>query len=305
MRILTPMLAILALLLATPAHAQTQYADWHLWHNEVEPTIGVSVTLDSLTGDFRYRYTLANGPGAAQRIESLDLELPVTPSAMRAPEHWDFSFDPSTPVIGWWASGPIDPAWTPRHEMDLPSYLSEIAAGDSLHGFELLSPCANGDPVPYYVRGYNHLAVRPAEDTASWARVPAWRDDAVRGTVLGPGDCGVVRDWGNRRPAVDGFVGLVNFADGATLPAGPVAIQLRFARDGEQVDRASLRVELNRVDVTAAFRTNSIGDAVALFEPGQAPLVSGRNVLLVSVDGIVPGTNRTATDTDRFTFTVR
>lgn len=173
MRILTPMLALLALLLATPAHAQTQYADWHLWHNEVEPTLGVSVTLDSLTGDFRYRYTLANGPGAAQRIESLDLELPVTPSAMRAPEHWDFSFDPSAPVIGWWASGPIDPAWTPRHEMDLPSYLSEIAAGDSLHGFELLSPCANGDPVPYYVRGYNHLAVRPAEDTASWTRVPA------------------------------------------------------------------------------------------------------------------------------------
>lgn len=300
----THAITIAAAALLAPAPAGAQYADWYLWHNEVEPSVRVTVSLDTATGDFLYRYTLANGPGARQRIESFELELAVTPSGMAAPKDWDFSFDRSTPVAGWWAAGPTDPAWTPINDMDIPSTLSEIAPGDSLTGFDLLSPCAFDGAVAYYVRGYNHLAVRPPDDTASWVRVPEWRNDAVRGTALGPGDCGTVRDWGNRRPGVDGFVGLANFAGGAALPAGPVAIQLRFARDGEQVDRRTLRVELNRVDVTAAFRTNSIGDAVALFPPGAAPLVSGRNVLLVSVDGIVPGTGRTATDADRFTFTI-
>lgn len=67
------------------------------------------------------------------------------------------------------------------------------------------------------------------------------------------------------------------------LPAGPVAVQLRFSRDGEVVFPATLEVTLNRTDVTAEFVTNPRGDRV---------------------DGIVPGTTRTATDTDRFTFTI-
>lgn len=293
-----------AIVLLAPAPAAAQYADWYLWHNEVEPSVQVTVTIDSVTGDFRYRYTIANGPGARQRIESLELELEATPTGMAAPKDWQYSFDSSTPVVGWWADGPDDPAWMPMNEMDIPSTLSEIAPGDSLTGFDLLSPCAIGGPVPYYARGYNHVAVQPPDDTTSWVRVPDWRDDAVRGTVAGPGDCGVVKDWGNRRPAVDGFVGLVNFRDGDVLPAGPVTVQLRFSRDGEQVDRESLTVELNRVDVTSAFRTNSIGDAVAIFQPGQSPLRSGRNVLLVSVRGVVPGKSQTAEDADRFTFTI-
>lgn len=81
-------------------------------------------------------------------------------------------------------------------------------------------------------------------------------------------------------------------------------MQLRFSRDGEQVDRESLTVELNGVDVTSAFRTNSIGDAVAIFQPGQSPLRWGRNVLLISVRGVVPGKSQIAEDADRFTFTI-
>lgn len=46
-----------------------------------------------------------------------------------------------------------------------------------------------------------------------------------------------------------------------------------------------------------------INTPVAVFMPATSPLTSGRNVLLVSVDGIVPGTTRTATDANRFTFT--
>ena len=38
---------------------------------------------------------------------------------------------------------------------------------------------------------------------------------------------------------------------------------------------------------------------------GTSPLEVGRNVLITSVDGVVPGTTRTATDVDRVTFTVQ
>lgn len=172
-----------AIALLAPAPAAAQYADWYLWHNEVEPSVQVTVTLDSITGDFRYRYTVANGPGARQRLGAVNLQIPVAPTAMIAPKDWDFSFSSSSPVVGWWAFGPIDPTWTPIHDMDLPSYLSEIAPGDSLTGLDLLSPCAIGGPVPYYARGYNHVAVQPPDDTTSWLRVPDWRDDAVRGAV--------------------------------------------------------------------------------------------------------------------------
>ncbi|HEX7118295.1 MAG TPA: hypothetical protein VF212_05880, partial [Longimicrobiales bacterium] len=102
-------LAIVTLALMYPLPARAQYADWYLWHNEVEPTVRATVTLDSTTGDFLYRYSVANGPGARQRIQTLDVELAVTPSAMAAPKDWDFSFSSTTPVAGWWAFGPIDP----------------------------------------------------------------------------------------------------------------------------------------------------------------------------------------------------
>ncbi|HEX6939168.1 MAG TPA: hypothetical protein VF158_07120, partial [Longimicrobiales bacterium] len=105
----THALSLMAIALLVPVAADAQYADWYLWHNEVEPTVRVTVSLDSITGDLLYRYTVVNGPGARQRIQTLDVELAVTPSAMAAPKDWDFSFSSTTPVAGWWAFGPIDP----------------------------------------------------------------------------------------------------------------------------------------------------------------------------------------------------
>jgi len=289
-------------LAAAPLRAQAP--DWYHWHDRVMPTVSVDVSL-APSGDFLYRYTVTNGPAAEQRIETLRMELPVTPTALAAPPDWEFSFDASTPVVGWWAVGDPDPDWTAPSELDahMPSTLSEIHPGEALAGFEVLSPCGPGDPVTFYARGYAPVSYRPGDYDGDWVS-PPWRDDAVSGTVTGPGDCSTVRDWGNRRPAVDGFVGLVGFADGDALPAGPVVVQLRFARAGETVHTGTLEVELNRTDVTAEFGFNSRGDAVAVFPAGSPPLQSGRNVLLVSIDGIVPGTSRTATDSDRFTFTL-
>lgn len=158
-------------------------------------------------------------------------------------------------------------------------------------------------PFGFLVGNRKAAATLPDDDTAFVAE-PEWREDAVTGTVLGPSDCSTVADWGNRRPGVDGFLGVVNFVDGATLPAGPASVQIRFSRAGEVVDRATFRAELNSVDVTSRFVANSRGDMVAVFAPGSSPARSGRNVLLLKVDGQILGTTRTATDADRFSFTL-
>ncbi len=295
---------LLSMTAGIPCLAQDVPA-WYPHRNGVAPSVQVAVALDPASGDFRYRYTVTNLSSATQRLNMFYLEVPVPVSGAEAPTDWEVVFEPPPPDLQWGPTGDIDPSWTAAHELDEASYRSEIAPGQTLPGFDLRSPCGAGTGlVTFYAQGYNHTPRVPPGDTTSWVAIPQWRDDAVRGQVLGPGNCQVVADWGNRRPGVDGFVGLVNFADGATLPAGPVTFQFRFARGGEQVDRSTFRTELNQVDVTSRFVTNSLGDKVAVFQPGEARLRAGRNVMLVSVDGIVPGTTRTATDADRFTFTV-
>lgn len=290
-----------AALFTTPAASAAQAPAWFIWHNKVAPSVTASVTLDP-SGNFRYRYGVANGAGAQQRINLFHLDLAVPAAAAASPTDW-FAIVASRSV-SWGADGAVDPAWQPAHEMDLPSFLSEIAPGASQAGFDLFSPCAGSNvPLTYFVQGYDHLGVQPEEDT-TWTPQPEWRDDAVRGTVLGPGDCSNVADWGNRRPGVDGFLGVVNFVNGATLPPGPATVQIRFSRAGEVVDRASFKAELNSVDVTAQFVPNSRGDLVAVFSPGSSPAQTGRNVLLLSVSGQIAGSTRVATDADRFTFTL-
>jgi len=289
-----------------PAVLEAQVADWYQSRNGVDPTITAQVSIDPASGDFRYEYAVRNGPAATQRLNALRLEQVVNATAMSGPTDWEWIANAGLGgLVGWYAGGEAAPGATIVHELDVPSTVSEIPPDSALSGFVLLSPCAAGAGVRFYALGYNHHSVEPPGDT-SYARIPPWREDSVTGFVLGPGDRTVVHDWGNRRPRVDGFVGMVNNPeDRGNVPAdAPVTLQLRFARAGETVDRATLHVELNRVDVTARFVTNSMGDAVAVFALGIAPLQSGRNVLLVSVDGVVPGTNRTATDADRFVFTI-
>lgn len=287
-----------------PATVAGQFPSWYLPHNRVRPEILVSVALDDATGTFVYRYTVANGAGAEQRINALYMDVVSMFAGATAPPDWDVFWEGDVGTVAWSAAGTVDPAWTPMNDVDPPSFQSEIASGASLAGFELRSACGASGLVPFFALGYNHVAEPPVSDSDEAPDVPNWRDDAVRGLVLGPGDCRTVQDWGNRRPGVDGFAGLVNFASGATLPAGPVTVQVRFARSGEQVDGNTFHAELNATSVTARFRSSALGDRIALFEIGSSPLQSGRNVLLVSVEGIVPGTTRTGTDADRFTFTV-
>ncbi len=292
-----------ALLAGTAAAlgAQVSAPSWFIWHNKVAPSVTATVSLES-NGDFRYRYTVANGPAALQKVNYFHLDLAVAASGAASPTDWYAIV--GTNSIGWGSEGTVDPSWTATHDADIASFLSEIAPGASLSGFDLVSPCGgSGNPLTWYVQGYDHLGKQPDDDT-TWVQEPQWRQDAVSGTVLGPSDCSTVADWGNRRPGVDGFLGLVNFANGAALPAGPATVQVRFSRAGEAVNRATFSAVLNSQDVTSQFVANARGDLVAVFVPGVSPARSGRNVLLLKVDGQIAGTTRTATDADRFTFTL-
>ena len=69
------------------------------------------------------------------------------------------------------------------------------------------------------------------------------------------------------------------------------------------MDASSFSATLNQADVTNAFQATGNGtDRVAVFELAGSPLVSGRNVLRTSIEGIVPGTTRSASDGDAITF---
>lgn len=293
----------LTAVLLFPSWAEAQVPSWYLPRNRVVPTVSFGVSLDPATNDFRYSYAVANGVAAEQRINDFRLEMVAVISASQAPPDWHAMHAPTPGMVGglilWYALGAIDPAWVELHAGDMPSFLSEIAPGTALAGFQLLSPCAMKEPLRYYILGYNHLAATPDEEDVLPA--PPWREDSVQGETLGPGDCTVVADWGSGAAATEGFVGLVNFASGAQVPAGALTVQFRFSRDGEVVHPASFTVKLNGTTVTSSFALNSLGDRVAVFPPGPL-LKSGRNTLDVSITGVRPGTSQTATDSDRFVF---
>ncbi len=98
----------------------------------------------------------------------------------------------------------------------------------------------------------------------------------------------------------------MNLAEKGSVLIDPAPIAFKFALSGETVFPETLEVKLNGVDVTASFLPGPAdgADLVGVFRIGSSPLQDGKNVLLTSVDGLVPGTSRTAKDTDRITFNV-
>lgn len=278
-----------------------------LRHDRVAPALRLTPALDPATGDFVYRYSLANGREARQPIHSLSIELaPGARGRVLSPDGWRALAEAPAPEVTWVAASPVvrpEPSYAASDAIALSPRATEVGPGRSLAGFEIRSSCgARDSAVTYYVRGYNRLAP-PSELPGG---VPSPREDAVRGSAPGPVDCEQVADWGRQSSDsadVEGLVGLVNFADGATLHAGPITVQVRFARDGETVLRSSFRARLNGQDVTGAFVTNSRGDRVAVLAPRTSPLVSGRNALVITVQGLAPGADPVAHDEDRFEFT--
>jgi hypothetical protein len=288
--------AALGVLGPSLAHAQASYP----WHDRVQPVFTAEAWLDMASRDFIYRYTVQNSPTAEQRINIVRIPVAVPASTVTPPPQWTVMYEPGLPEVFWFADGEVDPSWLPASDGDVASFRSEITPGGSLSGFELRSPCAQG-MVTFRANGYNHM--RTLEDDSLPGQVPPdTPDDAVSGTITGPSDCNTILDWGSQKAATDGFMGVVNFTSGTTMPPGPALVQIHFSRNGEVVNVSTFRAQLNRRDVTGSFARNSRGDMVAMFSPGSSPAVRGENQLQISVDGVVVATGRTATDTQKTMF---
>lgn len=158
-----------------------------------------------------------------------------------------------------------------------------------------------------YVQGFVPLPVANSEDDFEDEGYvfKSFEEDSFSVSTLGPMASDVYS--GNRRPAVDGFLGFVNLNSGG-LFAAPISIGLEFSLSGELVSPDTFYASLNGTDVTEYFQPNSSfpGDLSATFDLTEdSPLQRGKNVLITGIEGIVPGTTRSASDTDRVTFTIQ
>lgn len=189
----------------------------------------------------------------------------------------------------------------------IPPAAKSIRPGTSLSGFRFVSLDPPGE-VTFYAQGETQLPLlAPGADADA---LPPWDDhitvDSVSGTTIGPVPLNPADFFeGGRGPAVDGFLVFMNLADGDTK-GSPIGIVIKFGVRGENVDATTFTATLNGVDVTSSFAASpGVGDRVARFALGSSALTLGKNVLLTGVDGVVPGTTRTARDVDRVTFTVK
>ena len=285
--------------------------------DRVLPTISVDVAYDRSTAMWRYTYTLANGAGAEQDIEKLRLGISGAPATLGSPEGW-------TPLSGFLGAADSAPAAAPAGVVFLanlsdeeysgdvyPSSPHQIRPGASVSGLVIESPYGPGT-TRAYVQGYAAIPFPPSgeDDYQAYEGSSPEPEDtlnAQRRWTLGPAFYATVVTDGNRRGTVDGFLGFMNLRESGSVLGDPAVVALKFSLNGEAVDRETFRATLNGVDITAAFFPGGPGsaDLVAVLRPDSSPLQVGKNVLITSVDGTVPGTARQASDTDRMVFEVQ
>lgn len=271
--------------------------------NQVDVTVTVDITFDAATQLYTYAYKVTSLPTSLQDIDTFDLEFNGEVSNMTSPRGWisvPFSMQP----IMLWAAIEVPKESIPSDYVDDGSLFPspfQIKPGQTLGGFSLQSP-SPPQAVKFYAKGFAQVPTATDEDDFANITIPVFPDDSKAGVTLGPRLADNLIFAGGRRPSVDGFLGFVGSENGETRRL-PVSILIRFGVNGETVFPETFAAALNRKDVTQRFiKTGNGTERVALFELGQSPLVLGRNVLTTSVNGLVPDTTRTATDSDAFTF---
>jgi hypothetical protein len=303
----------LSLSFAIDVHAQVgdisgvTYPNW-IPSDRVVPALTTLVSYDDATQQWRYEYQIANGASAVQPIISLDLAFNAPATSVLSPAGWwgvVFVGSPSgIPGATFAAEYPETFATTPYGDAPAEPAAS-IAPGASLTGLVVLSPYPPGE-ARTYVQGYAAVPYLP-DDYPEPTVAPDDTTNSQRGWSVGPTRHTFIVSDGNRRPAVDGFLAFMNVAPSGSVLHAPAAIAIKLAINGETVNRATFTAVLNGVDVTGAFHPGPPdgADLAAAFAAGSSPIVIGKNVLITSIEGLVPGTSRSATDTDRIVFTVQ
>jgi hypothetical protein len=298
--------AIAALLISgtfVMARAQVYVAPERMDH----PTeVSTDVSFDLATHLYRYTYTVSNLHENPRGVDAFWVQLDPGVRLIGAvdnPPHWRSEFSDQRSMVLWWASDSelFIPSDYVGDGHTIPPFGPFVQPGESLSGFSFrsFSPPVQGV-------GYTQT-FRPlpwAEDADDLEGLPFLSDDPEEnGFEVAIQVPSVDNDFfGNRRPAVDGFLVFANVKNKDSY-RGSALIVVRFAAGGEQVDTGTFRATLNRQDVTAQFAFSPLyGGWAATFYPDASPLEEGTNVLLTSVSGVVPGADRPALDTDRLTF---
>ena len=276
--------------------------------NQLSVTVSTTVTYDSTSKLYTYVYTLTNATASAQAAWLFALQFNGPGDSPSTPVGWTFAQHDDRPIVSWAATetGPLPPDFV--DDGNVPPSVYTIAPGAALSGFRLVSPNPPGT-VQFFVQGETKLPqvlTDVGDLPLEGEEVLDFTEDSITGSVAGPVPIDPAQVFaGGRRPAVDTFLVFLNLVNGDVKNA-PVGIVVRFGINGETVDNTTFHARLNGTDVTASFVPGSqAGELVGVFEPGTSPLQIGKNVLITSVDGLVPGTTRTATDVDRVTFTVQ
>lgn len=277
--------------------------------NQLSVSVAPTVTFNPATRLYEYDYAITNSSSSAQKAVVFALRVQNAGVTGTSPTGWSFSGYEARPIVAWSAT---DPAPDPPGFVDdgsLPMAAHPIGQGAVKSGFKLFSPDPPGT-VTYYVKGEVPEPVLIDDPDLDPDSLNILDDDievdSAMGSTVGPVAVEAPQFFeGGRRPATDGFLVFVNLVDG-DVRTNPTSIIVKFGARGDVVDRSTFRAELNGVDVTAAFVAASApGDLAALFAVGSSPLKVGKNVLLTTVSGTISGTNRTAGDVDRVTFTVQ
>lgn len=281
--------------------SDVNYPGW-IAADGTQPTLEGAVTHDGTM--WSYLYDVGNGATASQDIDKIKLKLSAPDATISAPAGWFTGLHPSptAAIPGAYFLARVDLPTGPTRQ---PSP-AQIGAGSVVSGFTIVSDFPPGY-ARVYVRGFVPLPTISEEDLPEESLVvPHDTTNSQRRWTLGPTLYTEVVTGGNRRPATDGFLGFMNLSEKSSVLTDPAPIALKFSLSGETVFHETLSVKLNGVDVTQSFHPGATtgADLVGAFSIGSSPLEAGKNVLLTSVDGVVPSNGNTGTDSDRIVFFV-
>lgn len=306
-KIAFPAVAFFALVLSA-AIARAQVLVPFTPANQLSASVSANVTFDPSNNLYTYTYTVSNAGTSVQAAWLFALQLDGVVSSSSAPAGWTSALHDDEPLISW-AATEVDTL--PPNFVDtgnIPPSPFVIAPGGTQSGFQLVSPDPPGNAT-FFAQG-DTLLTQVGTDTGDLPQegeeVPPLTTDSISGATVGPVPVNTAQFFaGGRRPAVDGFLVFLNLATGDVKTA-PVGVVTQFGINGETVDPSTFHATLNGTDVTALFSPGpGSGQMTAIFDTKTSPLMIGKNVLITSVDGIVPGTSRTASDVDRVTFTAQ
>lgn len=294
---MTRIIALSILLLSSVASAQVSRMDYPM-------NVSGASSFDSSTHFYEYVYSVGNPSSTPANTWQLVVKLQPgvdVVTDIRSPAGWTGQYSEEKGTISWAATEVVVP----------PDYVDDgnvlegqatIKPGTSLSGFSFksFSPPGQGTAITQtFARLPTFANEEQAELQGGGSQLPENNGYRTTATVPQPD----LDYYGNRRPTVDGFLVFGNLDENSNY-SGSALIVVRLAAGGETVYPQTLQITLNQRDVTSTFAWSAqYNGYAAILTPQNSSLVSGKNVLIAAVDGVVPDSNgHVAKDVDRVTF---